>query len=157
MVVISFFYFYLLFFAPPSPFRCFLTLLFLQERSNVNLLSNPMFIRNTQWPVSKSGCRLESRWVSLRPIILAFLPFYFFLYSLWGFQWGGDLRLSSKILALLQLSVNLFQLRLNKKLKINFFCFKELNINKPVFFVSLRKIKILGSSRDEISYSFETF
>ena len=59
----------------------------------------------------------------------------FFIY-LWGFQWGGDLRLSSKILALLHLSVNLFQLRLNKKLKINFFCFKELNIDKPVFFVS---------------------
>ena len=62
------------------------------------------------------------------------------------------LRLSAKILALLRLSVNLFQLRLTKKLKINFFCFKELNINKPVFFVSLSKIKVLGSSLDEISY-----
>ena len=29
-----------------------------------------------------------------------------------------------------------FQLRLTKKLKINFFSFKELNINEPVFFVS---------------------
>ena len=67
------------------------------------------------------------------------------------------LRLSAKILALLRLSVNLFQLRLTKKLKINFFSFKELNINKPVFFVSLSKIKVLGVSRDEISYSFETF
>ena len=67
------------------------------------------------------------------------------------------LRLSAKILTLLRLSVNLFQLRLTKKLKINFFCFKELNINKPVFLVSLSKIKVLGSSRDEISYSFETF
>ena len=57
------------------------------------------------------------------------------------------LRLSAKILALLRLSVNLFQLRLTKKLKIN----------KPVFLVSLSKIKVLGSSRDEISYSFETF
>ena len=38
------------------------------------------------------------------------------------------LRLSAKILAPLRLSVN-FQLRLTKKLKINFFCFKELNIN----------------------------
>ena len=39
------------------------------------------------------------------------------------------LRLSAKILALLGLSVNLFQLRLTKRLKINFFCFKKLNIN----------------------------
>ena len=39
------------------------------------------------------------------------------------------LRLSAKILALLPLSVNFFQLRLTKKLKINFFCFKKLNIN----------------------------
>ena len=44
------------------------------------------------------------------------------------------LRLSAKILALLRLSVNFFQLRLTKKLKINFFCCKRLNINKPVFF-----------------------
>ena len=65
------------------------------------------------------------------------------------------LRLSAKILALLRLSVNLFQLRLTKKLKINFCCFKEININKR--FVSLSKIKVLRSSRDEISYSFETF
>ena len=67
------------------------------------------------------------------------------------------LRLSAKILALLRLSLNFFQLRLTKMLKINFFCFKDLTINKPVFFVSLSKIKVLGSSRDEISYSFETF
>ena len=46
------------------------------------------------------------------------------------------LRLSAKILALLRLSVNFFQLRLTTKFKINFFCFKELNINKTVFFVS---------------------
>ena len=39
------------------------------------------------------------------------------------------LRLSTKILALLRLSVNFFQLRLTKKLKVNFFCFKKLNIN----------------------------
>ena len=39
------------------------------------------------------------------------------------------LRLSAKSLALLRLSVNFFQLRLTKKLKINFFCFKKLNIN----------------------------
>ena len=45
------------------------------------------------------------------------------------------LRLSAKILALLRLSVNFFQLRLTKKLKINLFCFKELNITKPVLFI----------------------
>ena len=45
----------------------------------------------------------------------------------------------------------------NKKVKINLFCFKELNINKPVFFYLLSKIKVLGSSRNEISYSFENF
>ena len=43
------------------------------------------------------------------------------------------LRLSAKILAFLRLSVNFFQLRLTKKLKINFFCVKEININKPGF------------------------
>ena len=47
------------------------------------------------------------------------------------------LRLSAKNLALLRLSVNFFQLRLTKKLKINFFCCKRLNINKPVFFFNL--------------------
>ena len=44
------------------------------------------------------------------------------------------LRLTAKILALLRLSVNFFQLRLTKKLKINFFCFKKLNSYQPVFF-----------------------
>ena len=39
------------------------------------------------------------------------------------------LRLSAQILALLRLSVNFFQLRLTKNLKINFFGFKKLNIN----------------------------
>ena len=67
------------------------------------------------------------------------------------------LRLSAKISANLRLSANFFQLRLTKKLKINSFCFKELNINKPVFFLTLKQNKVLGSSRDEISYSFETF
>ena len=60
------------------------------------------------------------------------------------------LRLSAKILAPLRLSVNFFQSRLTKKLKINFFCFKELNINEPVFFVSSKQIKVLGSSRDKM-------
>ena len=44
-----------------------------------------------------------------------------------GLWW--HLRLSAKILALLRLSANFLQLRLTKKLKINFFCFKKLNIN----------------------------
>ena len=48
------------------------------------------------------------------------------------------LRLSAKILALLRLLVNFFQLRLTKKLKTNFFWFKELNVNEPVFFVALK-------------------
>ena len=49
------------------------------------------------------------------------------------------LRLWAKILPLLPLSVIFFLLRLTKKLKINFFCFKELNINKPVVFVSSKQ------------------
>ena len=39
------------------------------------------------------------------------------------------LRLSAKILALLRLSGNFFQLLLTKKLKINFLSFKKLIIN----------------------------
>ena len=68
------------------------------------------------------------------------------------------LRLSAKILALLRLLVNFFQLRLTKKLKINFFCFKKLNINKSIinnFLYLQSKIKVLEESRNEISYSFE--
>ena len=49
------------------------------------------------------------------------------------------LRLSANVLALLWLSVHFFQLRLTKTLKISFLCFKELNINKPIFFVSLKQ------------------
>ena len=68
------------------------------------------------------------------------------------------LRLSAKILALLRLSANFFQLRLTKKLKINFFCFKKLNINQPVFSASLKQNKGLKIiSGYEISYSFEKF
>ena len=51
------------------------------------------------------------------------------------------LRLSAKISALLRLSIKFFQLRLTKKLTINFFGFKELNINKPVFFLTLKQNK----------------
>ena len=64
------------------------------------------------------------------------------------------LRLSAKILALLRLSVNLFQLLLTKKLKINLFCLKELNINKPVFLYLQSKIKVLGLSRDKMKLFF---
>ena len=53
------------------------------------------------------------------------------------------LRLLAKVLALLPLSVNFDQLRLTKKLKINFYSFKEFNINKPVFLVSLKQNKSL--------------
>ena len=68
------------------------------------------------------------------------------------------LRLSAKILALLRLSANFFQLRLTQKLKINFFCFKKLNINQPILFVSLKQNKGLEIiSGYEISYSFEKF
>ena len=48
------------------------------------------------------------------------------------------LRLSAEILALLRVSVNFFQLQLTKNLITNFFCFKELNINQRVYFVSLK-------------------
>ena len=51
------------------------------------------------------------------------------------------LRLSAKILALLRLSVNFFQLRFTKKLKINFFCFKEF---LPVIFCIFKENKGLG-------------
>ena len=44
------------------------------------------------------------------------------------------LRLLAKVLALLPVSVNFFQLQLTKKLKINFYSFNEFNINKPVIF-----------------------
>ena len=52
---------------------------------------------------------------------------------------GWLLQLSAKILALLRRSVNFFQIRITKKLKFNFFCFKELNINKPAFFASSKQ------------------
>ena len=54
-----------------------------------------------------------------------------------GVRWL--LRLPAKIFALLRLSAKFFQLRLTTKLKIYFFCFEELNINKPVFFVSSKQ------------------
>ena len=44
-------------------------------------------------------------------------------------MWWWLLRLSAKIFALLRLSVNFLQLRLTKKIKINFFRFKKLNID----------------------------
>ena len=52
------------------------------------------------------------------------------------------LRLSAKILTLLRLSVNFFQLRLTKKLKINFFCFKKLNHLGMKLAILLKKFNI---------------
>ena len=52
------------------------------------------------------------------------------------------LRLSTKLFAFLRPSVDFFQLRLTKKLKMNFFSFKKLNIMKPVFLVPLRWLVI---------------
>ena len=57
---------------------------------------------------------------------------------------GHRSTLSAKISALLRVSVKFFQLRLTKKLEIYFFCFKELNINKPVFFCIFKQNKGLG-------------
>ena len=42
------------------------------------------------------------------------------------------LRLTAKNLAFLRLTVSFFPLRLTEKLKINFLCFKKLNINKAL-------------------------
>ena len=64
------------------------------------------------------------------------------------------LRLSAKILALLRLSVNLFQLQLTKKLQINFFSLKELNINKPLFLYLQSKITVLRQFRDKTKLFF---
>ena len=64
------------------------------------------------------------------------------------------LRLSANVWALLRLSVNFFQLRLTKKLKITSFCFKGLNVNKSVFLYLQSKIKVLGSSRDKMKLFF---
>ena len=64
------------------------------------------------------------------------------------------LRLLATISALLRLSVNVFQLQLTKKLKINFFCFNELNINKPVFLYLQSKITVLRQSRDKMKLFF---
>ena len=44
------------------------------------------------------------------------------------------LRLSAKILALLLVSANFFKVAVKNIIIINFFCSKELNIYKPVFF-----------------------
>ena len=54
------------------------------------------------------------------------------------------LRLSAKILAVLRLSVNFFQLRLTKKL-ISFLSMSLINLH---FLYLQSKIKVLGSSRD---------
>ena len=59
-----------------------------------------------------------------------------------GSQWGGGFygyRL--KFWLFYGYRLIFFQLRLRKMLKINLFCFKELNITKPVFFLSLKQNK----------------
>ena len=43
------------------------------------------------------------------------------------------LRLTAKNLAFLRLTVSFFSVTVNRKLKINFLCFKKLNINKPLY------------------------
>ena len=62
------------------------------------------------------------------------------------------LRLSAKILALLRLSVNFFQLRLTKKLKINFFSFKELNIYKPVSSKQNKGLRVISGVTEAILF-----
>ena len=64
------------------------------------------------------------------------------------------LRLTAKNLAFLRLTVSFFPLRLTEKLKINFLCFKKLNINKPLYSLSFKancKLQVFGPSRDEIN------
>ena len=55
-------------------------------------------------------------------------------------KWGSDFygyRL--KFCPIYAYRLFFFQLRLTKKLRINFFCFTELNINNPVSFVCLKQ------------------
>ena len=58
------------------------------------------------------------------------------------------LRLSAKVLALLRLSVNFFQLRLKR---VSFVLKSYMKIVINLY------LKFLGSSPDEISYSFNKF
>ena len=61
------------------------------------------------------------------------------------------LRLAAKILALLRLSVNFFLLRLVNKLKIDFFCFKELRWLDWIFlggYLPSLSINYVGMSKD---------
>ena len=88
----------------------------------VNLTFEPI---NPQQNLAEGGVfeSIKNSLQSLRVIDLVFCSYKRVSMGWWL------LRLSAKILALLRLSVNFFQLRLTKKLKINFFCFKKLNIN----------------------------
>ena len=81
------------------------------------------------------------RFINCFHTVLNNLIFSFFLKEERDWELMILLRLSAKISVLLRLSVKFFQLRLIKKLKINFFCFKELNVNKPVFFLTLKQNK----------------
>ena len=74
---------------------------------------------------------------SVLPIMAAILIFR--CTDIQGSQWGGGFygyRL--KCWPFYGYRLIFFQLRLTKKLKISFFCFKELNISKPVFFLTLK-------------------
>ena len=52
-----------------------------------------------------------------------------------GSQWGGGFYgYQLKFWLFYRYRLIFFQLQLTKKLKINFYSFKEFNINKPVFF-----------------------
>ena len=59
---------------------------------------------------------------------------------------SGFYGLLAKILAHLRLSINFFQLRLTKKLEINLFCFKELNINRSVSLKQNKGFRIISGS-----------
>ena len=59
-----------------------------------------------------------------------------------GSQWGGGFYgYWLKFWLFYGYRLIFFQLRLTKNLIISFFCFKELNINQRVFFVSLKQNK----------------
>ena len=58
----------------------------------------------------------------------------FFQKHTWGSQWGGGFYgYRPKFWLFYGYRFIFLQLRFTKKLKINFFCFKNLNINQPVF------------------------
>ena len=84
----------------------------------------------------------EERWSSPSHSSLGIFLSLFLLSVSRGSQWGGGFygyRL--KFWFFYGYRLIFFLVTLNKKLKINFFCFKELNIDKPVFFVASKQSK----------------